>query len=102
MGGPARQSGSCGSKFSAVSCQLSALIFDIQYSPFNIRHSTLFTSDPPASARDGFEADAAADLRGDDPQLRHQTVELRGKHRLCAVAERVVGVTVDLDQQTVS
>src|SRR5688572_148574 len=56
---------------------------------------------PPAS-RHRLQADAAADGRGDDAQLRHQAIELRGEHRLCAVAERVIGIVVDLDDQAVS
>src|SRR5437016_1818724 len=58
----------------------------------------IFSPRPPA-ARHRLEADAAPDRRGDDPQLRHQAVELRGKHRLRAVAQRVVRVVVHLDDQ---
>ena len=46
----------------------------------------LGTSDSPASPRHRLEADAAADRRRDDPQLRHQAIELRREERLRAVA----------------
>src|SRR5688500_10114898 len=55
----------------------------------------------PAAPRDRLEADAAADGRGDDAELRHQPVELRREHRLRAVAECVVGIVVDLDDQAI-
>ena len=58
--------------------------------------------DSPSAARHRLEADAAADRRRDDPQLRHQAIELRREHRLRAVAERVVGIAVHLDDQAVA
>src|SRR5262249_8185832 len=57
--------------------------------------------DTPAPARHGLQADAAADRRPDDPQLRHQAIELRRQQRLRAVAERVVGIVVHLDDEAV-
>src|SRR5438093_7243225 len=55
----------------------------------------------PAAARDRLQADTPADRGRDDPQLRHQPIELRREHRLRAVAQRVVGIVVHLDDETV-
>src|SRR5262245_59126179 len=52
-------------------------------------------SDAPSAPGDLFEADRTADRGRDDPQLGHQAVELGGEHRLCAVAERVIGIDMD-------
>src|SRR5689334_21002754 len=59
----------------------------------------LLASPSPAGHR--LEADAAADRRGDDPEFRHQPIELRGEHRLRAVTQRVVGIVVHLDDEAV-
>src|SRR3954468_3707189 len=56
--------------------------------------------DPPTSPRHGFQADAAADRRGDDAQLGHQPVEVLREHRLRTVAQRVIGIAVHLDDQS--
>src|SRR6516162_11319209 len=56
---------------------------------------------PPPPPRDRLEADAAADGRRDDPQLGHQTIELRGKHRLRAVAQGVIGFTMHFDDEPI-
>src|SRR5262245_31645371 len=56
----------------------------------------------PSSSRDRFEADAAADRRRNDSEFRHQAIELRGKHRLCAVAQRAIRIVVHLDEQAVA
>src|SRR5438094_7872856 len=53
----------------------------------------------PASSRHRLEADAPSDRRGDDAEFRHQPIELRRKHRLRAVAQRVIRVAVHFDNQ---
>src|SRR5579859_4258343 len=58
--------------------------------------------DTPASAGDRLEADAASDGRRDDAQLRHQTIELRWEERLGAVAQGVIRIGVDFDQEPVA
>src|SRR5688572_23384672 len=58
------------------------------------------SASPPAP-RDGLEADAAADRRSDDPQLRHQAIELRRVQRLRAVALGAIRVAMHLDEQAV-
>src|SRR5262245_36855093 len=55
----------------------------------------------PAPARDRLQTDAAADCGRDDAQLRHQAIELRGEHRLRAVAQRPVGIVVHFDDETI-
>ena len=55
----------------------------------------------PTAPRHGFQADAPPDRRRDDPQLGHQPIELRRKHRLRAVAQRVIGIAMHFDQQSV-
>src|SRR5205085_1476522 len=58
--------------------------------------------DSPSAARHRLEADTASDGRGDDPELRHDAVELRREHRLCAIAQGVIGIVVDLDDEAVT
>src|SRR2546425_9188451 len=55
----------------------------------------------PSAPRHRLQTDAAADRRRNDSQLRHQPVELRREHRLGAIAERVIGIAMHLDQQAV-
>src|SRR5258708_15581040 len=55
----------------------------------------------PAPTRHRLEADAPADRRRDDSELGHQPVELRGEHRLRAVAQGVIRIAIDLDDQSV-
>src|SRR6187402_3424410 len=55
----------------------------------------------PARADGRVDADAASDRRRDDPQLRHQAIELAREQRLRAVAPRLVRIAVHLDQQAV-
>src|SRR2546421_3471996 len=62
----------------------------------------LAVSARPSPARDRLETDAAADRGRDDPQLRHQSVELRREHRLRAVAQRPIRIVVHLDDETVA
>src|SRR4051812_12847456 len=56
--------------------------------------------DPPTPARDGFQTDAAPDRRGDDPQFGHQALEVLREHRLRTVAERVIRIAMDFDDQS--
>src|SRR5262245_14166520 len=55
----------------------------------------------PASPCDRLEADTPADGRSDDAELGHQPIELRWEHGLRAVAQRVIGIAVDFNQQAV-
>src|SRR3954471_5146068 len=63
-----------------------------------IRRTERLDSPPPA--RHGLQTDAAPDCRGNDAQLGHQPLEVLREHRLCAVTERVIGIAVHLDDQS--
>src|SRR5689334_6842221 len=60
-----------------------------------------FALGAPPSSRDRLEADAPSDRGRNDAQLGHQAIELRGVHRLRAVAPRVIGIAMDFDDQAV-
>src|SRR5436190_24364652 len=55
----------------------------------------------PPPARYRLQTNTAADRGCDDAQFRHQALELRRVHRLRAVAQRVIGIVVDFDDETV-
>src|SRR4029079_200965 len=56
---------------------------------------------PPATTCHRLQADASPDGRRNDPQLRHQPIELCRKHRLRAVTQRVIRIAVYFDDKPV-
>src|SRR5438128_12327799 len=67
--------------------------------PSAISHQPWSWSRSPTAPCDRLETNRSSNRRGDDAQLRHQAIELRGEHRLRAVGERVIRIAVHLDDQ---